>query len=73
MFPSQYDIATTTPSCDSVILDSTIVTNFTCAVTSNNLTISGTISSDMALQTATITISNIINPIPVMTTDPFLI
>ena len=49
------------------------VANFTMSILSNNITISSSVLSNLSLANASITIANITNPYPAITTHPFVI
>lgn len=74
-FPIQFDLTLTIPSCTQLsINDITIpLLQYTSSRSSNNIIISGAIPSDQAIASASIIISNVTNPYPALTTDPFII
>ena len=74
-FPIQFDLSLTLPTCSQLsINDITIpILQYTSSRSSNNIIISGAIPSTLAIASASIKISNVTNPYPALTTDPFII
>lgn len=71
-FPAQYNLATTAPSCSSLLINDSPVTGFTTSISGTNITISNAIPSSLAIANVTVACSNVTNPYPAITTDPFL-
>lgn len=74
-FPIQFDLTLTLPSCTQLLINNiTIPTlQYTYSKSSNNIIISGAIPTPLAIASASIKISNVTNPYPALTTDPFII
>jgi hypothetical protein len=72
-FPAQYNLTTFVPVCTSLLINDSPITGFSTAITANNFTISNAILANYAIANVTIVCSNVLNPYPAITTDPFVI
>lgn len=70
-FPSQY--ALSSPNVSSLLINDASISSFTFNVSSNNITITNVIGNNSAIANVTITVDNILNPYPAITTNPFII
>jgi hypothetical protein len=73
IMPASYNLTITTPAVTSFSVNGNPVPSFTMSITSNNITITSTVLSNLALANASVTIANITNPYPAITTNPFVI
>ena len=72
MFPTDFTFATQSPSVTTLLINNQ-PTSFNFSVISNNVTISNAITADTAIANVSITIDNVLNPYPAVTTSPFLL
>ena len=70
-FPSQYTLSS--PNVSSLLINDASIPSFTFNVSSNNITIANGIGNNSAIANVTITVDNILNPYPAITTSPFII
>jgi hypothetical protein len=73
MFPSQYNLTKTVPSCSSLVINDNPVAGYSTSISANNVTISNAVPSALAIANVTVVCSNVTNPYPAITTDPFVI
>lgn len=70
-FPTQYTL--TTPTVSTLLIDDAPVTGFSFTVTTNAITITNAILTNSAIANVTITVDEVLNPYPAITTNPFII
>lgn len=73
IFPQQYNLATHIPVLDSLMIDFVPSTGTAVTIVGNNFTITGAVPSALGIANVVVTVSNVMNPSPALTTDPFLI
>lgn len=75
VFPQEYDLSTTSGQITcTVIINSGAINSRTCTLTpgTNKLVITGAFVSDSIVYNVTLTVSNVLNPIPAMQTSEFV-
>ena len=70
-FPNQYSL--TSPVVADLLINDASITGFNFTVNSTSITISNAVLSSAAIANVTITVNNILNPYPAITTNPFIV